>query len=117
MVYVLKANSGRVSVDDVLMPTLGRSNHFKVTAENLIPVYEFIVDGGQSGSKAPRCSVESFNAMIWTQLSEVPDLGFDPIDLMTQPLTAMQVGESVTMLRFGQGSKGAESSSLVKRVN
>lgn len=109
LVYVLKANSGRVSVDDVLMPTLGRSNSFKVTAENLIPVYEFIA--GMAGNQVQRlrdCSVESFNAMIWTQLSEVPDLGFDPIDLMTQPLTAMQVGESVTMLRFGQGAKGAE---------
>lgn len=109
LVYVLKATSGRVSVDDVLMPTMGRSNSLKTTAENLIPVYEFIA--GMAGNRVERlrsCSVESFNAMIWTQLSEVPDLGFDPISLMTQPLTAMQISDSGTTMRFGNGKSGAE---------
>jgi hypothetical protein len=116
LVYVLKATSGRVAVDDVLMPTMGRPNSLKVTAEHLIPVYEFIA--GMAGNQVERlrsCSVESFNAMIWTQLSEVPELGFDPIVLLTQPLTGLQIGETVTSVRFGNGKSGAEV--LLSREN
>lgn len=109
LVYVLKAASGHVEVDDVLMPTMGRPNSLKTTVEHLIPVYEFVAGLAEGDVQRLRgCSEESFNAMIWTQLREVPNLEFDTVRYMTMPLMAMQTSDDFTTVRLGSATEGAD---------
>ena len=109
LTYVLQSTPGRMEVADVLMPTENRPSSLKTTVEHLIPVYEFVAGiASNNVGRVRECSAESFNAMIWQQLSEVPELSVDPVALLTQPLTAMEMGESLTRLRFGTATHGAE---------
>ena len=109
LTYVLHATSGRMEVEDVLMPVENRPASLKTNIEHLIPVYEFVAGfAGNHVDRIRQCSAESFNSMIWTQLSEIPELSVDPVQLLTLPLTGMQVNESVARLRFGDAKLGAE---------
>ena len=109
LTYVLRSQPGRMEIEDVLIPVENRPSSLKLTVENLIPVYEFIA-GVESNSiqRVSHSSSESFNAMIWSQLSEVPDLGFDPIELLTLPLTGMKIDDKLARLQFGNAKLGAE---------
>ncbi|RLS44824.1 MAG: hypothetical protein DWH81_00165 [Planctomycetota bacterium] len=109
LTYVLRSQPGRMEIEDILIPVENRPSSLKLTMENLIPVYEFIAGiEGNNIQRVSHCSAESFNAMIWSQLSEVPDLGFDPIALLTLPLTGMKVDDKLTRLQFGNSKLGAE---------
>lgn len=109
LTYVLRSQPGRMEIEDVLIPAENRPSSLKLTVENLIPVYEFIAGiEGNNIQRVSHSSADSFNAMIWSQLSEVPDLEFDPIALLTLPLTGMQVEDKLTRLRFGNSKLGAE---------
>ncbi len=109
LTYVLHSTPGRMEVEDVLMPVEGRPSSLKLTMEHLIPVYEFIAGiAGDNVDRVRQCSAESFNAMIWQQLSEVPELSVDPVGLLTLPLTGMQTSDTVARLRFGDAARGAE---------
>ncbi len=109
LTYVLRSQPGRMEIEDVLTPVENRPSSLKVTVENLIPVYEFIAGiEGNNIQRVRNSSAESFNSMIWSQLSEVPDLGFDPIHLLTLPLTGITVDEKIARLRFGDAKLGAE---------
>ena len=109
LTYVLRSQPGRMEVEDVLIPVENRPSSLKLTVENLIPVYEFIA--GVEGNNIQRVSyssADSFNAMIWSQLSEVPDMGFDPVSLLTLPLTGMKIDDKLARLQFGNAKLGAE---------
>jgi len=109
LTYVLHSTPGRMEIEDVLIPTENRPSSLKTTAENLIPVYEFIAGISANNINRVRlCSAESFNSMIWQQLSEVPELPVDPVSLLTLPLTAMQVDQHMARLRFGDAKRGAD---------
>ena len=109
LTYVLHSSSGSMAVEDVLMPVENRPSSLKMTLEHLIPVYEFVAGfAGDDVGRVRQCSAESFNSMIWQQLSEIPDLKVDPVGLLTLPLTGMQAGETLTRLRFGNAQRGAE---------
>ena len=109
LTYVLHATPGRMEVEDVLMPVEDRPSSLKQTIEHLIPVYEFIAGiAGDDVQRVRQCTAESFNSMIWQQLSEIPELPVDPVSLLTLPLTGMQVSDSVSRLRFGDARQGAE---------
>ena len=109
LTYVLRSQPGRMEIEDILIPAENRPSSLKLTMENLIPVYEFIAGiEGNNIQRVSHCSADSFNAMIWSQLSEVPDLGFDPIALLTLPLTGMKVDDKLTRLQFGNSKLGAE---------
>jgi hypothetical protein len=98
-----------MEIEDVLIPVQNRPSSLKLTVENLIPVYEFIAGiEGNNIQRVSHCSADSLNSMIWSQLSEVPDLGFDPITLLTLPLTGMQMDDKLVRLRFGNAKLGAE---------
>ncbi len=109
LTYVLHSSPGRMEVEDVLMPTENRPSSLKLTVEHLIPVYEFIAGvAGNNVGRVRQCSAESFNSMIWQQLSEVPEMAVDPVSLLTQPLTAMHTDSTLARLRFGDATLGAE---------
>ncbi len=109
LTYVLRSSHGAIEVDDVLMPVVGRPNSLKETTEQLIPVYEFMA--GVAEGNIPRireCTAESFNLIVWNQVKTVPDLGVDPVSLLSQPLTGVTSSEGLTRLTFGTGATGAE---------
>ncbi len=109
LTYVLHATPGRMEIEDVLMPVENRPSSLKTTVEHLIPVYEFIAGmAGNNVDRVRQCSAESFNSMIWQQLSEIPEMSVDPVKLLTLPLTGMLINDTVTRLRFGDAKRGAE---------
>ena len=109
LTYVLHATPGRMEVEDVLMPVENRPASLKTNVEHLIPVYEFIAGiAGNNVDRVRQCSAESFNSMIWEQLSEIPEMKVDPVRLLTLPLTGMRISDTMARLQFGNATQGAE---------
>lgn len=109
LTYVLQSAPGRMDVSDVLVPAENRPSSLKVTLEHVIPVYEFVAGmAGEDIARIRQCSAESFNAMIWQQLNEIPQLPVDPVELLTQPLSGMHADGELVRLSFGSGTYGAD---------
>src|SRR5262249_35586483 len=77
LTFVLREESGRILVDDVLTPAPGWPESMKATVETLIPVLNFIAGMKRSDLPLVRGSAsEDFSRYAWNHLDETT--GFEP---------------------------------------
>ncbi len=89
--YVLRALRGKMKVDDVLFPAVGRPDSLKETIELLLPIHEFAA-GLESGdlNQVAEFSTREFNGSVWSQCRRIPQLGFPAADHLRTTLQRVE---------------------------
>ena len=113
---VLKEESGRFLVDDILWSLPGRPNTVKATLELIIPVRKFAT--GIALGRAPReqtlalemlqeTSSRDFNRMVWTQTEFVPASGLSADTFLNAPLKSLTMSDGQVIVQLGDNRFGA----------
>jgi hypothetical protein len=118
LTYVLREESGRMLVDDVLAPAAGWPESMKLTAEILIPVLNFTgsltrwsdshVDKEMETVRAS--STADFSKFAWNHLSVLTDLEPSPASFFKAPLSGISVAGDRADIVFGNSRYGARFS-------
>ncbi|MCB9951353.1 MAG: hypothetical protein H6824_10260 [Planctomycetaceae bacterium] len=107
--YVLTLEDNRVVVDDIMFPSSHRPTSFKKNLEVLLPMYAFVSAlHRRSIPELLTNSGEGLDSMVWRQVEEVPQLEFDLLPALMQPVTAIEVGRPWTIVRMGDSKSGTE---------
>ncbi|MFG0334292.1 MAG: hypothetical protein ACF8TS_13080, partial [Maioricimonas sp. JB049] len=104
LTYVLRSNRGRVVVDDVLLPVIGRPNSLKKNLTVMIPVYEFAYGIYNNDLETLRkTSSDGMRRMIWSQVSSVPEIGWPVVRQLTAPIQKLQVQNDQAFVELSDG--------------
>jgi hypothetical protein len=118
LTYVLREETGRMLVDDVLAPAPGWPESMKLTAEILLPVLNFtrsLADWGVSHLdrelEAVRASASAdFSKFAWNHLDVLTDLEPSPVTFFKAPLSAISIAGDRADIVFGSSRHGARFS-------
>ncbi|MGE3315761.1 MAG: hypothetical protein AB7O26_11665 [Planctomycetaceae bacterium] len=115
--YILRDWSGRVCVDDVLMPVMDRPNSLKTTLEITIPIHNFAIGLKAADpsllSHAPQIeflqmhSSSDMNRVVWKQTEQVPPAGRAALPFLEYPLTAIKYSDTQALVSLGDDRRGA----------
>lgn len=125
--YVLRDQSGRVLMDDVLTPAFDRPQSLKLTLEAMIPVTDF-AQAFAIGAVAPEVpktefekgaarsrvdaargnSSREFCRVVWNQVDRVPRLGRNPHEFFQQPLNKLELKTDRAIVVLGNDNHGAK---------
>ena len=109
LTYVLSSNRGELVVDDLLVPVIDRPISFKTNLEALSTVYDFALGiHKQDLARLKSTSAESLNRIVWGQVRDIPDIGFEIVELLTQPMNGMRMESDQTIVKLGDQQHGAE---------
>ncbi len=77
--YVMRALRGKMKIDDVLFPAIGRPDSIKETIELLVPIQEFAA-GYEAGNMQllAQNSSRELNRSAWSQCNRLPKLAVSP---------------------------------------
>lgn len=108
LVYVLSDRGGKLFVDDVLVPVVGRPNSMKVTLDVMISVARFVNALGEEDLKAlQRTSSREYNRVVWHVAESIPHLEMNPFEYFRHPLVQLDVEEQQAVVGLGDDRLGA----------
>ncbi len=109
LTYVLQDKQGKLLVDDVLMPTLGRPNSLKTTMELMLPLLDF-AGGVRLGQleMLKRYSSRDFNRLVWQQTPKMPSLSQDIAQHLHAPLVSIEQTDDRATIVLGDDKFGAQ---------
>jgi hypothetical protein len=109
LTYVLHTESGRLVVDDVLMPVLDRPNSLKKHLELLAPIHEF-AHGLRAGDQESllAASGAGLDRIVWQQVRSVPDIGIDVTTRLALPVKAIRSAGTQSRVTLSDGARVAE---------
>lgn len=111
MIYVLHDKQGRLFVDDVMMPTVGRPNSLKQTLEVMVSMQRFnnaLAD--ESLTDLQKSSSRELNRLVWHAATTVPGIGVNPLQHLGMPLSKLEVDDLKATAVFGDDRFGAKVS-------
>lgn len=104
LTYVLRTSRGRIVVDDVLLPVLGRPNSLKQNLTVMIPVYQFAWGLYNNDLETLRkTSSNGMRRMIWAQVSNVPEIGWPVVRQLTAPIQKLHVDSEQAIVELSDG--------------
>lgn len=107
--YVLHDKQGKLFVDDIILPSVGRPNSFKQTYDLLVSVQRFqnaLADMSLDALQVT--SSREFNRVVWHSATTVPNIGMNPLPYLSQPLLKMDLDEKTATVVFGDDRYGAK---------
>jgi len=109
LTYILHSEGGRLVVDDVLMPVVNRPNSLKKHIQLLAPL-QILAEGlrRQDRQMLTDSSGHGLDRIIWTQVRDIPDIGFDIPRYFSLPVVAMRPGDTQAYLTLSDGVHVAE---------
>ena len=115
--YVVRDQSGRVLIDDILTPAYQRPESLKISFEVMIPVLNFVAALDESNVENLRAnSSHDFCRIIWNHIETIPEIQLDIERLLSQPLSKIQVVHDRAIVQMGDDRLGAKLQ-LVKERN
>lgn len=111
MIYVLHDKQGRLYVDDVMRPTIGRPNSLKQTLDVMVSMQQFnnaLAD--ENLEDLQKHSSRELNRFVWHPATTVPSLGIKPLQHLNQPLSKLEVDDLKATAVFGDDRFGAKVS-------
>jgi hypothetical protein len=114
--YLMREESGRFFVDDVVWQVPGRPSSVKQTLDLLVPVRNFAaaVTLGRDPTQQPAvldmmqstCSAD-FNRMVWSQTKFLPNSGLSADTFLDTPLKSIVQSDNEVLIQFGDDRFGA----------
>ena len=114
--YLLREESGRFFVDDILWQISGRPASVKQTCELLVPVRNFasaVTLGRDPTQQAAvlemlqnTCSGD-FNRLVWSQTKFLPNSGLSADTFLDAPLRSIVQSDTEVLIQFGDDRFGA----------
>jgi hypothetical protein len=139
LTYVLRDESGRMAVDDVLVParidelppltglagqlasragsqTQGAQKSLKSTFELMIPVLDFARGLKDSDMEVVRgCATRDFSRGAWNHFESTPEFDADPVACLHRPLRAVMASGDRAVVVLGDERHGAQVTLLKER--
>ncbi len=107
--YVLSDRGGKLFVDDVMLPTVGRPNSLKQTLDVMISAQKFANALAEQDLKSlQRASSRELNRSVWHISERVPSIGLNPLQNIGRPLVTMDVTEEKAIVGLGDDRFGAK---------
>jgi len=106
--YQLRDEDGRLRVDDVLVPASDCPQSWKSTLEAMIPVANFALALEQQDMNRLRgVASRDFTKSVWMHLDSVPDFDPTPQRYLREPLQAISIQGTGTVVVLGSHHRGA----------
>ena len=106
--YQLRDEDGRLRVDDVLVPASDCPQSLKATLEAMIPVANFAMALEQHDMNRLRgVASRDFTKSVWMHLDSVPEFDPTPQRYLREPLQAISVQGTGTVVVLGSHHRGA----------
>jgi hypothetical protein len=117
LTYIMRDWNGDVAVDDVLMPVLDRPQSLKDTLQALLPI-RLLGAALRDASLAPEgqevqldtlrgISSRSFNRLVWTQITQLPEAAYTVLPHLDMPLTSISDNSTGQIVQLGDERFGA----------
>ncbi len=108
LVFKLVDRGGKMYIDDVLVPVVGRPNSLKTTLEVMISVTRFVNALGEEDLKGlQRTSSRDYNRLVWHVAQAMPQVGINPFEHFRHPLVQLDVEEKQAVVGLGDDRFGA----------
>jgi hypothetical protein len=118
LTYVMRDWNGNVAVDDVLMPVLDRPQSLKDTLQAILPIRlltstlrdaSLATEGQEAQLELLRgLSSRTFNRLVWTQISQVPESAYAVLPHLDMPLASITDTQTGQMVLLGDERFGAK---------
>ena len=106
--YVMHDRGGKLYVDDVMLPTVGRPNSLKLTLDVMISAQKFANSLAEQDLKGlQRSSSRELNRSVWHVSERIPSIGLNPLQNIGQPLITMEVADEKAVVGLGDDRFGA----------
>lgn len=107
--YVMHDRGGKLYVDDVMLPTVGRPNSLKLTLDVMISAQKFATALAEQNLKGlQRSSSKELNRSVWHVAEHVPSLGLNLLQNIGMPLITMEVDDEKAVVGLGDDRFGAK---------
>ena len=107
--YVMHDRGGKLFVDDVMLPTVGRPNSLKQTLDVMISAQNFANALAEQNLKGlQRSSSRELNRSVWHVTEHVPSIGLNPLQNIGRPLVTMEVDDDKAVVGLGDDRFGAK---------
>lgn len=109
LTYVLREQSGKIMMDDVLLPAIDFPESLKNTLDIVIPVVDF-ASGMRGGSiELIRAnSTRNFCRLVWNQIDVMPELRDNPNRFLLAPLSKVEMTADRALVFLGNDHFGAK---------
>ncbi|GAB4150087.1 MAG: hypothetical protein Tsb009_24740 [Planctomycetaceae bacterium] len=109
LTYIIRDKSGRVRVDDILMPEPGLPASLRERFELQLPIYRYATAIQQGDiSVLQRYSSKDFNRQIWKQTKTIPSAGLHAPRFLAMPPTSIIKNGEKTIVVLGDSTRGAK---------
>jgi len=107
--YLLIDQGGAVRVDDVQFAVTDRPRSLKQTLQHALPIIAFqqAIRSKDLNGLRRTCSSD-FNRHVWAQMRAVPTEADVVSELLSKPMTSMEVAEEAVHVTYGGKKHGAE---------
>ncbi len=108
LTYVLREQSGKMLVDDVLLPVAERPESLKSTCDMMIPILDFAAGFRLLALDLVRANASrEFSRMVWDLVERIPPLDQPPALFLAAPLSKISVTGDRALVVLGDDRHGA----------